>query len=132
MNAPVPASVFVVDDDASVRRGLRRLLTAAGYRVWTFASGRELFEQLPLAAPSCFVLDVRMPGQSGIALYEALIEAGYRSPVLFITGDGEVPSIKTISPDACVGMLAKPVSDDELFNAVHRLILASSASTKIS
>jgi FixJ family two-component response regulator len=129
--AATSPSVFVVDDDASVRRGLRRLLAAAGYQVWTFASGRELLEHLPVAAPSCFVLDVRMPGQSGIALYQALMEAGYRTPVLFITGDGEVPSLKGITPGS-VGMLAKPVSDDELFNAVHRLILASTPSTKIS
>jgi FixJ family two-component response regulator len=127
-----PASVFVVDDDASVRRGLRRLLSAAGYEVWTFASGHELLEHLPLTPPSCFVLDVRMPGQSGTALYEALVEAGYRSPVLFITGDGDVPSLKGMSTDPCVGVLAKPVSDDELFAAVHRLILAATASAKIS
>ena len=118
--------VFVVDDDPSVRRGLRRLLSAAGYRVSTFASGRELLEHAALEAPSCLVVDVRMPGLSGLAVYDALVAAGARVPVVFITGDGEIPDSTRGPVGMSVAVLAKPVGDD-LFVAVQRLIAASEA-----
>ena len=121
MTAPEPV-VFVVDDDASVRRGLQRLLASAGYRVRVFASGSELFAQPAAAEPCCFVLDVRMPGQSGLALHEALVAAGYRCPVVFITGDGEVPSSPRSAEGRSLTVLAKPVDDDDLLDAIQRMI----------
>jgi CheY-like chemotaxis protein len=124
--------IVVVDDDVSVRRGLSRLLSTAGYRVWTFASGRELLEWHSTDTPSCLVLDVRMPGLSGVAVHEALRAAGQRIPVIFITGDADIPETTRSSSGASVAILSKPVDDDELFATVQRLIAASevpSAST---
>jgi CheY-like chemotaxis protein len=117
--------VVVVDDDISVRRGLSRLLAAAGYRVSAFGSGRELLEWLAADTPSCLVLDVRMPGLNGVALHETLRAAGQQIPVVFITGDVEIPATTRATTGASVAILSKPVDDDELFAAVHRLIAAS-------
>ena len=124
--------IVVVDDDVSVRRGLSRLLSTAGYRVWTFASGRELLEWHTADTPSCLVLDVRMPGLSGVAVHEALRASGQRVPVIFITGDADIPETTRASTGSSVAILSKPVDDDELFATVQRLIAASevpSAST---
>ena len=124
--------IVVVDDDVSVRRGLSRLLSTAGYRVWTFASGRELLEWNGADTPSCLVLDVRMPGLSGVAVHEALRAAGQRVPVIFITGDADIPEATRSSSGSSVAILSKPVDDDELFATVQRLIASSdvpSAST---
>jgi CheY-like chemotaxis protein len=135
-HAPDPQNggslIVVVDDDVSVRRGLSRLLSTAGYRVWTFASGRELLEWRTADTPSCLVLDVRMPGLSGVAVHEALRAAGQRVPVIFITGDADIPETTRASAGSSVAILSKPVDDDELFATVQRLIAASevpSAST---
>jgi FixJ family two-component response regulator len=117
--APV---VFVVDDDASVRRGLQRLLASAGYRVRVFATGRELLADPGAGDPCCFVLDVRMPGQGGLALHEALLAAGYRCPVVFITGDGEIPSGTRGAGSGTVTVLAKPVDEGDLLDAIQRMI----------
>lgn len=120
--------VFIVDDDPSVRRGLRRLLSAAGYRVSTFASGRELLEHTTRETPSCLVVDVRMPGLSGLAIYDALVAAGSRVPIVFITGDGEIPDSARGPMARSVAVLAKPVGDD-LFVAVQRMIAAGEAAS---
>jgi CheY-like chemotaxis protein len=121
--------IVVVDDDVSVRRGLSRLLSTAGYRVWTFASGRELLEWRTADTPSCVVLDVRMPGLSGVAVHEALRAAGQRVPVIFITGDADIPDATRSSPGSSVAILSKPVDDDELFATVQRLIASSEVSS---
>jgi CheY-like chemotaxis protein len=117
--------VAVVDDDLSVRRALSRLLAASGYRVSAFGSGRELLEWLPGKTPSCLVLDVRMPGISGIAVHEAIRAAGHRVPVVFITGDVEIPATTRATSGGSIAILSKPVDDDELFATVHRLIASS-------
>jgi FixJ family two-component response regulator len=122
MGAP---RVAVVDDDVSVRRGLGRLLAAVGYHVLTFASGREFLDSRAAETSSCLVLDVRMPGPNGLAIHEALRASGQRIPVLFITGDGEIPETSRTTPGSSVAVLAKPVDDDQLFAAVERLIAAS-------
>ena len=114
--------VVVVDDDISVRRALSRLLTAAGYRVSAFGSGRELLDWVAGQTPSCLVLDVRMPGLSGIAVHEALMAADQRIPVVFITGDVEIPATTRATGGASVAILSKPVDEEELFATVHRLI----------
>jgi FixJ family two-component response regulator len=117
--------VFVVDDDASVRRGLGRLLASAGYRVRVFASGRELLADRHPGAPCCLVLDVRMPELNGLVLHEALVAAGYGCPVVFITGDGEIPVGTRGAGSAAVTVLAKPVDDGDLLEAIGRMIAPS-------
>src|SRR5262249_12203384 len=112
--------VAVVDDDISVRRGLSRLLAAAGYRVSAFGSGREVLEWLNGETPHCLVLDVRMPGLSGIAVHETLRAAGRQIPVVFITGDVEIPATTRAGGGASVAILSKPVDEEELFATGHR------------
>jgi CheY-like chemotaxis protein len=124
--------VVVVDDDISVRRGLSRLLAAVGYRVSAFGSGRELLEWVGGQTPSCLVLDVRMPGLSGIAVHEALRAAGQRIPVVFITGDVEIPATTRATGDASVAILSKPVDEEELFATVHRLITCAEDHSDLS
>ena len=116
--------VFVVDDDASVRRGLERLLRSAGYAVVTFASAREFLERADCERPGCLVLDVRMPGPSGLDLYEALINGGHRIPAVFITGHADGPMAQRAMSMGAVDFLAK-VFDDEIFLGVIAAVFAT-------
>jgi FixJ family two-component response regulator len=114
------ALVVVVDDDASVRRGLERLLRSAGYAVETFASARAFLDRGDYARASCLVLDVRMPGQSGLDLQNVLVTAGYDIPILFITGHGDVAMAVQAIKAGAVDFLAKPFDDDVFLAAVHQ------------
>ena len=116
------ATVYVVDDDVSVRRGLERLLRSAGHRVVTFGSAREFLEHGDLVRPSCLVLDIRMPGQNGLDLHESLVAAGRDIPVVFITGNGDIPMAVRAMKAGAVDFLAKPFDDKELLDAVHQAI----------
>jgi len=119
---PAAPVVFVVDDDASVRRSLARLLASAGYSVEAFASAREFLEREPPAGPCCLLLDVRMPGLTGLDLQEALTGAGRRVPIIFVTGHADVPmSVKAMKGGA-VDLLAKPVDDAELLGTIRRAV----------
>lgn len=109
--------VFLVDDDPSVRRGLDRLLRAAGHRVETFASAKEFLERSEHDGPQCVVLDVRMPGQGGIELHDQLVASGRDIPVIFITGHADVPTAVRAMKAGAVDFLAKPVDDVELLGA---------------
>jgi len=114
------ALVVVVDDDASVRRGLERLLRSAGYAVETFASARAFLDRGDYARASCLVLDVRMPGQSGLDLQEVLVTAGYDIPILFITGHGDVAMAVQAIKAGAVDFLAKPFDDGMFLEAVQQ------------
>jgi FixJ family two-component response regulator len=116
------ATVYVVDDDASVRRGLERLLRSAGHRVVTFGSAREFLERRDIESPSCLVLDIRMPGQNGLDLHETLIAAGRHLPVVFITGNGDIPMAVRAMKAGAIDFLAKPLDDKELLEAVRQAI----------
>ena len=112
--------VFVVDDDASVRRSLARLVKAAGYQAETFASVREFLARAPYEGPCCLVLDVRMPGLTGLQLQEALGTAGQHVAIVFITGHRDVPvSVKAMKGGA-VDFLTKPVDEAALLGAVKQ------------
>lgn len=113
------ALVVVIDDDASVRRGLERLLRSAGYAVETFASARAFLDRGDYARASCLVLDVRMPGQSGLDLQNVIVTAGYDIPILFITGHGDVAMAVQAIKAGAVDFLAKPFDDDVFLEAVH-------------
>jgi FixJ family two-component response regulator len=117
-----PPTVFVVDDDPSVRRGLERLLRSAGYRAETFASAREFLERGDAEAGGCLVLDVRMPGQSGLELYEVLTTAGHAIPVIFITGHGDIPMAVRAIKAGAVDFLPKPFDDEVLLEAVRQAL----------
>ena len=121
MTAVAPV-VFLVDDDASVRTSLTRLLDSAGYPVEAFASAREFLAREPYSGPCCLVLDVRMPGLTGIDLQEALAAAGRRMAIVFVTGHVDVPmSVKAMKGGA-VDLLTKPVDDKDLLAAIQRAV----------
>ena len=119
MTAVAPL-VCVVDDDPSVRKSLTRLLASAGYAVEAFASAREFLARERHAGPCCLVLDVRMPGLTGLALQDALAAAGRRMSIVFVTGHVDVPmSVKAMKGGA-VDLLTKPVDVKDLLKAIQR------------
>jgi FixJ family two-component response regulator len=114
--------VLVVDDNPSVRKSLSRLLAAAGYTVEAFASAREFLTREPSEGPCCLVLDVRMPGLTGIELQEALAAAGRRMSIVFVTGHVDVRmSVKAMKGGA-VDLLTKPIDREELLAAIARAV----------
>jgi FixJ family two-component response regulator len=121
MNDKIPI-VFVVDDDKAVRKSLERLIKSVGLTVQTFSSAREFLESDSSDGPSCLVLDVRMPGLSGIDLQKELDKIGYNIPIIFITGYGDIPmSVRTMKRGA-IDFLTKPINDQDLLDAIHRAI----------
>ena len=122
MTATPAPLVFVVDDDPSVRKSLMRLVRTAGHDAEPFASAREFLARPPYDGPCCLVLDVRMPGLTGLALQEALAAAGHRLSIVFITGYRDVRvSVKAMKGGA-VDFLTKPVNDRELLSAIERAV----------
>jgi FixJ family two-component response regulator len=116
------ATVFVVDDDPSVRRGLERLLRAAGYRVEAYASAEQFLEAGHVDGPGCLVLDIRMPGQGGLDLQQILADRGSLLPIIFITGHGDVPTVVRAMKGGAVDFLLKPFDDEDLLAAVHQAL----------
>jgi FixJ family two-component response regulator len=115
-------TVFVVDDDATIRRALERLVRSVGLEVETYASAKEFLERPPVDGPACIVTDVRMPGLSGLDLQQELSSAGLDLPVIFLTGHGTVPMSVRAMKAGAVDFLQKPVDDQVLLDAIHRAI----------
>ena len=116
------AIVFVVDDDASVREGLGSLIRSAGLRVETFASAQEFLARPRADVPSCLVLDVRLPGLSGLDLQKRLAEVNIEIPIVFITGHGDVPTSVQAMKAGAVEFLTKPFVDRDLLDALQQAI----------
>ena len=111
--------VFVIDDDPSMRHAVEDLVASVGLEPRVFATPQEFLQAKRADAPSCLVLDVRLPGTSGLAFQEALARAGVPLPVIFITGHGDIPmSVRAIKAGA-VEFLCKPFREQELLDAVH-------------
>ena len=122
MTAGAAPLVFVVDDDASVRKSLARLVRAAGYEAETFASVGEFLARGPYEGPCCLVLDVRMPGLTGLDLQEALRAAGRRLSIVFITGYRDVPVTVRAMKGGAVDVLTKPVDEATLLGAIRHAV----------
>jgi len=123
--SPLPKSkaiVFVVDDDLSVREGLERLLHAAGWEVETFPSAQEFLAHRKEDIPSCLVLDVGLPGLSGLDLQKRMLEANREIPIVFITGHKDVPTSVRAMKAGAVEFLVKPFSEDDLLDAIRQAI----------
>lgn len=123
--SPLPKSkaiVFVVDDDLSVREGLERLLHAAGWEVETFPSAQEFLAHRKEDIPSCLVLDVGLPGLSGLDLQKRILEANREIPIVFITGHKDVPTSVRAMKAGAVEFLVKPFSEDDLLDAIRQAI----------
>ena len=116
-------TVFLVDDDSSVRKALARLIRVAGYKIETFASAQEFFKSKPeTAGVACLVLDVRLPGLNGFELQQALQTANVAMPIIFITGHGDIPmSVKAMKAGA-VDFLPKPVREEALLPAIEQAL----------
>ena len=115
-------TVFVVDDDPSVRRSTERLVRTMGFDVRTFASAKEFLDRARVEGPACLVLDVRLPGRGGLDLQRELAQAGVRIPIIFITGHGSIPMTVRAMKAGAVEFLTKPVRPRELLAAVGAAI----------
>ncbi|HVN25027.1 MAG TPA: response regulator transcription factor [Syntrophorhabdales bacterium] len=115
-------TIFIVDDDASMRTALSYLLQSAGYEVEAFASAEEFLGREHYDGVGCIILDVRMPGLSGMELQEKLTGSDYRMPIIFLTGHGELPMGVQAMKRGATDFLTKPCDDEQLLGAVHRAI----------
>jgi FixJ family two-component response regulator len=120
--------VFVIDDDDSVRRSLERLLRSVNLDVQTFSTAREFLAQGLPDRPSCVVLDLRLPGPSGLELQESLIKSGHDVPIIFISGHADVPSSVHAIKAGAVDFLQKPFSDQALLDIIHGALRRDRAS----
>lgn len=124
-----PPTIYVVDDDASVRESLCSLLRSAGMRVDVFASALDFLAHGQPAALACVVLDVRMPGLDGFGLQQHLSASGHEIPIIFITGHGEVPMAVRAMRAGAVDFLKKPFEDTDLLSAIELALSRASATS---
>jgi FixJ family two-component response regulator len=118
-DAPI---VFVVEDDVSVREALQRLFRTVGLRAEAFDSAAELLQRTLPDNPSCLVLDVRLPGLSGLDLQAELAKAGIRTPIIFMTGHGDIPMSVRAMKAGAIDFLTKPFRDQDMLDAVTAAI----------
>jgi FixJ family two-component response regulator len=121
MKEPDPI-VFVIDDDAMIRDGIHSLIKSIGLRVETFASAGDFMLAKRPDAPSCLVLDVRMPGLNGLDLQRQLSEANIQIPIIFITGHGDIPMSVRAMKQGALEFLTKPVRGQDLLDAVQKAV----------
>jgi FixJ family two-component response regulator len=121
MSAEAPI-VFIVDDDQGVRDALRRLITSVGLGVQVFATAQDFLTAPRPDAPGCLVLDVRLPGLSGLDLQRELARTGAATPIIFITGHGDIPMSVQAMKAGAVEFLTKPFRDQELLDAIQQAI----------
>ena len=119
---PAEPTVYVVDDDVSVRSALERLLKSVGVTVKTFSSAQEFLDQATPEESGCLIVDLRMPGMSGLDLQDQLSARQLSLPVIFLTGYGTVPASVQAMKAGAVDFLEKPVEDQTLINAVHKAL----------
>lgn len=119
------AMVFVIDDDQSVRKSLKRLLDAANYETEVFESASEFLSRSAHPGPSCVIVDVQMPGLNGIDFQKALIEHGREEQIVFITGHGDIPMCAEAMKAGAVDFLPKPFKHKELLESIERALKRS-------
>jgi FixJ family two-component response regulator len=126
MNRP-ESVVYVVDDDASVREALKSLFRSVGLHVEAYDGAREFLRDKHPEIASCLILDVRLPGLSGLDLQRAMNEQGLRMPIMFITGYGDIPMSVQAMKAGAVEFLTKPFRDQDLLDAVQKALVGDSA-----
>src|SRR6266436_7769439 len=124
MNAPTPF-VFVIDDDESVRKGLKRLLRSANYESEVFKSASDFLARPPHSGPACVIVDVQMPGINGIDFQQALIQRRREEQLIFITGHGNIPMCARVMKAGAVDFLPKPFRNAELLQCIGRALMRS-------
>src|SRR6202789_3011875 len=120
MTPPATPTVFVVDDDDLVRASIQGMLNSVGLRSETFGTAQEFLHSKRPDGPSCLVLDVRLPGVSGLDFQRELVDAGIRIPVIFITGHGDIPMTVRAMKYGAVEFLTKPFIDEDLLDAIQQ------------
>jgi FixJ family two-component response regulator len=121
MTDPEPI-VYVVDDDSAVRNAMDSLIRSVGLKVRTFASADEFFRAKPSTAPGCIILDVRMPGMSGLDLQKELLKVDNQMPIIFITGHGDIPMAVRVMKAGAMEFLTKPFRDQDLLDTIQHAI----------
>jgi FixJ family two-component response regulator len=117
-----PAIVFIVDDDASVREALGRLMRSAGLRVEAFASAEAFLNRARTDAPSCLVLDVQLPDLSGLDLQRRMVDANNEMPIVFITGHGDIPTTVRAMKAGAIEFLTKPLVEGDVLESIRQAI----------
>jgi FixJ family two-component response regulator len=120
MKSPSTPTVFVIDDDVSVRASIQGLLKSVSLRSESFGTAEEFLRNGEPDGPSCLVLDVSLPGVSGLELQRKLADAGIRIPIIFITGHGDIPMTVRAIKSGAVEFLTKPFDDEDLLNAIQQ------------
>ncbi len=125
MRIPRKSLVFAIDDDASVRKGLARLLRSVGYKSEIFESASDFLARRSHSGPSCVIVDVQMPGINGMDLQETLIQHRRAEQLVFITGHGDIPMCAQAMKAGAVDFLRKPFRGDELLQSVQNALVRS-------
>ena len=115
-------TVFVIDDDAAVRASIQGLLKSVGLRSESFGTAQEFLRSKRPDGPSCLVLDVRLPGINGLDFQRELAEKGFRIPIIFITGHGDIPMTVKAMKSGAMEFLTKPFRDQDLLDAIHQAL----------
>ena len=122
MNPPDTSTVFVVDDDPSVRASIQGLLKSAGLQSETFGAAEEFLRHERPDGPSCLVLDISLPGINGLDFQRELADGGVHIPIIFITGHGDIPMTVKAMKSGAVEFLTKPFDDQDLLSAIHQAL----------
>ena len=126
MTSPDRPTVFIVDDDGRMRAAMQRLLKTVGLHSESFATPQDFLQRRLPDAPSCLVLDVRLPGMSGLDVQSKLKEAGAQIPIIFITSHGDIPMTVKAMKSGAVEFLTKPFRDQDLIDAIHQALKSNS------
>lgn len=122
MSAPIERTVLIVDDDVDVRASMRRLLKTVGLRAEVFANAQDFLQHKIPQGPSCLVLDIRLPGISGLDVQRSLIETGVNIPIIFITAHADIPMTVKAMKSGAVEFLTKPFRDQDLLDAIEQAL----------
>ena len=122
MSTPTERTVFIVDDDADVRASMRRLLKTVGLQAEVFANAQDFLQRKIPHGPSCLVLDIRLPGMSGLAVQRNLTNAGVNIPIIFVTAHADVPMTVQAMKSGAVEFLTKPFRDQDLLDAIEQAL----------
>ena len=122
LRKPEAVLIAIVDDDPSVQRGLQRLIRSAGWKAETFASAQEFLARSQAESPNCVLLDLQLPGLSGLDLQKRMAEVGLEIPIVFLTGHGDIPASVQAMKAGAVQFLTKPVDEQELLQAMEEAV----------
>jgi FixJ family two-component response regulator len=122
MSSPAHRTVFVIDDDPDIRAAMQRLLETVGLHAELFAAAQDFLQRKMPEVPSCLVLDLRLPGMSGLEVQRRLTEAGVKIPIIFITAHGDIPTSVRAMKSGAVEFLTKPFRDKDLLDAIEQAL----------